>query len=117
MILNDNIDDSGIIDILDQAVEDLSQGKRAPDISDLNFDAHAKKINLNLEGTLENLEEYLLNGKGIFSKLKNFFCNDSFGSLSQAKCELKVKYSCEELTLKTDDNYSLDAYNLVNSVF
>jgi hypothetical protein len=111
MILKDNIDDSGLIELLEQAVEDLSQGRKVHDISDLNIDAHLKKINLNLDGTLENLNDFLMKGNGYFSKLKNFFWNDSFGDLLQAKCDLKIKYLCEDITLKTEDNNSLDAYS------
>ena len=109
MVLKDNLEDSGFIEILEQAVDDLCQGRKAHDISDINLDGHIKKITLNLEGTLDNLNEFLMQGNGLLSKVCNFFCNDSFGSLLQAKCELKLKYVCEDLTLKTEDNNCLDA--------
>lgn len=109
MILKDNIDDSALIEILENSIEELSQGRKAQDIQDINIDSCAKKIVLNLEGTLDNLNEYLLQGTSLFSKVKNLFSNDSFGSLIQGKCELKLKYLCEEITLKTDDDNCLDA--------
>ena len=108
-VLKDNIEDSGLADLLEEAVDDLCEGRKIKDFSEANIESHLKKINLNLDATLDNLNEFLLSGTGNYNIIKSFLFNDAFGSINQSKCELKLKYCCEEITLKTEDNNKLDA--------
>ena len=63
----------------------------------------------NLKDLLQdNIEEYLFKGN-VFSKVRNFLLNNSFGSSHQLKIELLNRFNCEDLKIKTVDNNTIDA--------
>ncbi len=70
-------------------------------------DIDYEKIITNINSVLEILDNFLLK-KGLCSKIKNFFFNDSFGSVNQYKAELMLKFNVDEKNVKTSDNATLN---------
>jgi len=101
-----SIDDSKLVKIILNSVKELEKS-RYQEIRCEALDISLRRIVSNIEKVEEILKEFQLQGNK-FSKLKNIFFNDTFGSLNQFKIELENRFNCEEIKIPTPDNAIID---------
>jgi hypothetical protein len=108
-LLRDNINDSEIELILNEAHEDVRKSNSFIDIKDTNLDRHINKILLN--ATI--VEDYIIDAlckRGFKDNIKNFWYNDIFASIEQFRIDLILNYNVDEYYLETKDNRKIDMY-------
>jgi len=76
------------------------------EFQDSDLTNHYKKILLNSDIVLDQVDDFLLN-KGLFSNVKHFLYNDSFGTSEHYKADLMTKHSVDEFSILTNDKTTL----------
>ena len=75
-------------------------------LRDPNLEKHIEKIILDLENLEEFLSEY--NSDDLVSKIHRFFYFDALGSFYDSRGDLLLSYNCDEITVKSLDNTTID---------
>jgi hypothetical protein len=101
------IEESNLYEILEDVVQDVSLGLRPTDIRDINLDRHLKKISLNSDILEDYINDFLLK-KDWRRNIKNFWYNDTFGSLEQSRLEMDSRFLLEEYSIKLYDSKFLE---------
>lgn len=94
------IDDSNLLSILDNAIKDIETKRRkTPKLKSKRLDTSIKRIQTNINQIIQKIDDFLLKNKNPFLKCINFIFNDTFGSLSQLKCELMSSYNTTQVSI------------------
>ena len=94
------IDDSNLLSILESAIKDIETKRRkTPKLKSKRLDTSIKRIQTNINQILQKIDDFLLKNKNPFLKCINFIFNDTFGSLSQLKCELMSSYNSTQISI------------------
>ncbi len=101
------IEESNLFEILEDVLQDVSLGLRPTEIRDINLDIHLKKICLNLNVLEDYIYDFLLK-KDWRQNIKNFWYNDTFGSLEQSRLEMNSSFILEEYSVKLKDSKDLE---------
>jgi hypothetical protein len=106
-VLKDNLIESNLDYLLKESLRQYEVTREFSDFKNEELDRKIKKLLINVEAVEDLINDFLLK-RDWRTNYKNFWYNDTFGSIYQYRIELINKYNVQEFVVKSYDDTNLD---------
>jgi hypothetical protein len=106
-VLKDNLIESNLDYLLKESLRQYEVTREISDFKNEELDRKIKKLLINVEAVEDLINDFLLK-RDWRTNYKNFWYNDTFGSIYQYRIELINKYNVQEFVVKSYDDTNLD---------